>query len=145
MLHIPLEGRIQVLSCDIPWRPSVSRSGRQIDAHSHEHNYTSPSRAYHVWAPPCLWLGKMSKTSVKMKKNDTMPKLIDTRSLRGRSESMQQSSATHSLRPSRFCGVGEDCCTPTLQGLLVSSFWHGVIPTSFFIFNDIDSLNKNGH
>ena len=56
-----------------------------------------------------------------------------------RSESVQQSSATQSLYIyiHRFLGVAEDCCTLSLLLAVpscTSSFWHGVIPTSYFIF-----------
>ena len=51
---------------------------------------------------------------------------------------MQQSSATPSLHL-WFLGVAEDCCMHSIL-LAVRScfngFWHGVIPTSYFIFND---------
>ena len=58
---------------------------------------------------------------------------------------MQQSSATPSLHL-WFLGVAEDCCM--LSFLLavpscIYSFWHGVIPTSYFIFNDFYTCNKN--
>ena len=49
---------------------------------------------------------------------------------------MQQSSATQSLHLS-FWGVAEDCCMLSLLLAVPSciySFWHGVIPTSYFIF-----------
>ena len=50
---------------------------------------------------------------------------------------MQQSSTT----PKSRCreGVAEDCCMlPILLAVpsCTYSFWHGVIPTSYFIFND---------
>ena len=51
---------------------------------------------------------------------------------------MQQSSATQSLHL-KFLGVAEDCCMLSLLLAVPSciySFWHGVIPTSYFIFND---------
>ena len=51
---------------------------------------------------------------------------------------MQQSSATPSLHL-WFWGVAEDCCMLSLLLAVPSciySFWHGVIPTSYFIFND---------
>ena len=49
---------------------------------------------------------------------------------------MQQSSATPSLHL-WFWGVAEDCCMLSLLLAVPSciySFWHGVIPTSYFIF-----------
>ena len=49
---------------------------------------------------------------------------------------MQQSSATQSLHL-LFLGVVEDCCMLSLLLAVPSciySFWHGVIPTSYFIF-----------
>ena len=51
---------------------------------------------------------------------------------------MQQSSATPSLHL-WFWGVAEDCCMLSILLAVPSciySFWHGVIPTSYFIFND---------
>ena len=51
---------------------------------------------------------------------------------------MQQSSATSSLHL-WFLGVAEDCCMLSILLAVPSciySFWHGVIPTSHFIFND---------
>ena len=51
---------------------------------------------------------------------------------------MQQSSATLSLHL-WFLGVAEDCCMLSILLAVPScfnSFWHGVIPTSYFIFND---------
>ena len=52
---------------------------------------------------------------------------------------MQQYSATQSLHLG-FLGVAEDCCM--LSHLLAVpsctySFWHGVIPTAYFIFNEL--------
>ena len=52
---------------------------------------------------------------------------------------MQQSSATHSLHLD-FLGVVEDCCMLSILLAVPSctySFWQGVIPTSYFIFNDL--------
>ena len=51
---------------------------------------------------------------------------------------MQQSSATQSLHL-WFLGVVEDCCMLSILLAVPScfnSFWHGVIPTFYFIFND---------
>ena len=51
---------------------------------------------------------------------------------------MQQSSATPSLHL-WFLGVAEDCCMLSILLAVPScfnSFWHGVIPTSYFTFND---------
>ena len=95
---------------------------------------------------PCLWLEKMSETSVKIIKNevrcrdDTVPKTVDTdkKALQVRVESMQQSSATPSLHLC-FSGLRNivACSQPYLAVLsCIYSFWHGVIPTSYFIFND---------
>ena len=56
---------------------------------------------------------------------------------------MQQSSATHSLH-FWFLGVAEDCCMLSILLAVPScfnSFWHGVIPTSYFIFNDFYTCN----
>ena len=51
---------------------------------------------------------------------------------------MQQSSATPK-KSRRREGVAEDCCMLSILLAVPSctySFWHGVIPTSYFIFND---------
>ena len=51
---------------------------------------------------------------------------------------MQQSSATPQNQRCRE-GVAEDCCILSLLLAVPSciySFWHGVIPTSYFIFYD---------
>ena len=53
-------------------------------------------------------------------------------------ESMQQSSATPSLHLG-FLGLRKivACSQPYLAvASCIYSFWHGVIPTSYFIFND---------
>ena len=90
-----------------------------------------------------LMAEKMSGTSVKIIKNevgcrdDTVPLLKQEGTAR-RIESMQQSSATPSLHL-WFLGVAEDCCMLSILLAVPScfnSFWHGVIPTSYFIFND---------
>ena len=58
---------------------------------------------------------------------------------------MQQSSATP---PKIRCRdwVAEDCCMLSLLLAVPSciySFWHGVIPTSYFIFNDFYTCFTN--
>ena len=53
-----------------------------------------------------------------------------------RIESMQQSSATPKNQRCRE-GVAEDCCMLSILLAVPScfnTFWHGVIPTSYFIF-----------
>ena len=65
-------------------------------------------------------------------------KLLKQEGTARRIESMQQSSATPSLHL-WFLGVAEDCCMLSILLVVPScfnSFWHGVIPTSYFIFND---------
>ena len=65
-------------------------------------------------------------------------KLLKQEGTARRIESMQQSSATLSLHL-WFLGVAEDCCMLSILLAVPScfnSFWHGVIPTSYFIFND---------
>ena len=60
---------------------------------------------------------------------------------------MQQSSATPSLHLD-FLGVAEDCCMLSILLAVPSctySFWHGVIPTSYFIFNDFYTCNIIGN
>ena len=66
------------------------------------------------------------------------PKLLKQEGTARRIESMQQSSATQSLHL-WFLGVAEDCCMLSILLAVPScfnSFWHGVIPTAYFIFND---------
>ena len=54
-----------------------------------------------------------------------------------RIESMKQSSATPKNQRCRE-GVAEDCSMLSILAVpsCFNSFWHGVIPTSYFIFND---------
>ena len=69
-------------------------------------------------------------------------KLLKQEGTARRIESMQQSSATLSLHL-WFLGVAEDCCMLSILLAVPScfnSFWHGVIPTSYFIFNDFFTL-----
>ena len=78
-------------------------------------------------------------------------KLLKQEGTARRIESMQQSSATPSLHL-WFLGVAEDCCMLSILLAVPScfnSFWHGVIPTSYFIFNDfytciLDRQGKKG-
>ena len=70
-------------------------------------------------------------------------KLLKQEGTARRIESMQQSSATLSLHL-WFLGVAEDCCMLSILLAVPScfnSFWHGVIPTSYFIFNDFYTCN----
>ena len=70
-------------------------------------------------------------------------KLLKQEGTARRIESMQQSSATPSLHL-WFLGVAEDCCMLSILLAVPScfnSFWHGVIPTSYFIFNDFYTCN----
>ena len=92
-----------------------------------------------------LMAEKMSGTSVKIIENevgcrdDTVPKLLKQEGTARRIESMQQSSTTPSLHL-WFLGVAEDCCMLSILlavPFYFNSFWHGVIPTSYFIFNDL--------
>ena len=65
-------------------------------------------------------------------------KLLKQEGTARRIESMQQSSATPKNKRCRD-GVAEDCCMLSILLAVPScfnSFWHGVIPTSYFIFND---------
>ena len=65
-------------------------------------------------------------------------KLLKQEGTARRIESMQQSSATPKNQRCRE-GVAEDCCMLSILLAVPScfnSFWHGVIPTSYFIFND---------
>ena len=63
-----------------------------------------------------------------------MPKTVDTRGTARRSESMQQSSATPKNQDVGIMlqkWLHAPHSSSHAQCLLVSSFWHGVIPTSF--------------
>ena len=63
-------------------------------------------------------------------------KLLKQEGTARRIESMQQSSATPSLHL-WFLGVAEDCCMLSILLAVPScfnSFWHGVIPTSYYDF-----------
>ena len=69
-------------------------------------------------------------------RDDTTTKLYIQEGTARRIESMQQSSATPSLHL-WFLGVVEDCCMLSFLLAVPScrySFWHSVIPTSYFIF-----------
>ena len=82
---------------------------------------------------PCLRLGKMSETSINITKKDVgmtlCQKLVIQNALRGKSESMDQSSATPSLH-TFFGGCRRllHTLTPTSQGLLVSLVF-GKVPS----------------
>ena len=74
-------------------------------------------------------------------------KLLKQEGTARRIESMQQSSTTPSLHL-WFLGVAEDCCMLSILLAVPScfnSFWHGVIPTSYFIFNDFYTCNYYGY
>ena len=63
-------------------------------------------------------------------------KLLKQEGTARRIESVQQSSATPKNKRCRE-GVAEDCCMLSILLAVPScfnSFWHGVIPTSYFIF-----------
>ena len=64
-------------------------------------------------------------------------KLLKQEGTARRIESMQQSSATPKKQRCRE-GVAEDCCMLSILTVpsCFNSFWHGVIPTFYFIFND---------
>ena len=67
-----------------------------------------------------------------------MPKTVGTR--RHCEEDGEHATIFRNPLPtSRFLGVAEDCCMLSILLAVPSctySFWHGVIPTSYFIFND---------
>ena len=68
-------------------------------------------------------------------------KLLKQEGTARRIESMKQSSATPSLHL-WFLGVAEDCCMLSILLAVPScfnSFWHGVIPTSYFDFYTCNS------
>ena len=72
-------------------------------------------------------------------------KLLKQEGTARRIESMQQSSATPKNQICRE-GVAEDCCMLSILRTVPScfnSFWHGVIPTSYFIFNDFYTFSTH--
>ena len=72
-------------------------------------------------------------------------KLLKQEGTARRIESMQQSSATPKNQRCRDW-VAEDCCMLSILLAVPScfnSFWHGVIPTSYFIFNDFYTCFTN--
>ena len=83
-------------------------------------------------------------TSIKSIKNeigcrdDTVPKTVGTR--RHCEEDGEHATIFRNPQKSRCReGVAEDCCMLSILLAVPSctySFWHGVIPTSYFIFND---------
>ena len=90
-----------------------------------------------------LWFGKMSETSIKIIKNEVGCR-DDTMS---KTEKVLQRGliACNNLpQPPPYILVVEDCCMLSLLLAVPSyfnSFWHGVIPTSYFIFNDFSTCN----
>ena len=83
-------------------------------------------------------------TSIKIIKNeigcrdDTVPKTVGTRR-HGEEDGEHATIFRNPLPTSRFLGVAEDCCMLSILLAVPSctySFWHSVIPTSYFIFND---------
>ena len=86
----------------------------------------------------------MSITSIKIIKNeigcrdDTVPKTVGTR--RHCEEDGEHATIFRNPQKSRCReGVAEDCCMLSILLAVPSctySFWHGVIPTSYFIFHD---------
>ena len=71
-------------------------------------------------------------------RDDTVPKTVGTR--RHCEEDGEHATIFRNPQKSRCReGVAEDCCMLSLLLAVPSctySFWHGVIPTSYFIFND---------
>ena len=118
---VPSQGKIQVLRCNF------HLAGRHIRRHnfrllhprtyvvSEHHNLHIPHVHAHAIQTrcrlPCLWLEKMSETSVKIIKNevrcrdDTVPKTVDTRK-----HCKVGLRACNPLPTSLFFGVAEDCC-----------------------------------
>ena len=98
--------------------------------------------------PSCIcsfWYGVIPiYTSIKIIKNevgcrdDTVPKTVGTR--RHCEEEREHATIFRNLQKQRCRDwVAEDCCMLSLLLAVPSctySFWHGVIPTSYFIFND---------
>ena len=87
-------------------------------------------------------------TSIKIIKNeigcrdDTVPKTVGTR--RHCEEDGEHATIFRNPQKSRCReGVAEDCCMLSILLAVPSctySFWHGVIPTSYFIFNDFYTI-----
>ena len=93
--------------------------------------------AFHSsWSSICIY------TSVKIIKNevgyrdDTVPKTIETR--RQCEDGEHATIFRNPQKPRCRERVAEDCCMLSILALpsCFNSFWHGVIPTSYFIFND---------
>ena len=109
-----------------------------------EVDVTFPLLAYCIITNAYTLLRKMSETMKKDVGMTPCQKLLKQEGTVRWIESMQQSSATPSLHLG-FWGLQKivACSQSTSQCLL--SFWHGVIPTSFFILNDfiIMALQKS--
>ena len=107
---VPSQGKIQVLRCDF------RLAGRHIRRHNFRLLVLRMRMQFRLGCRlPCLWLEKMSETSVKIIKNevrcrdDTVPKTVDTRKhckvgLRA------CNNFRNPLPTSLFFGVTEDCC-----------------------------------
>ena len=78
-------------------------------------------------------------------RDDTMPKTVSTR--RHCEEECEHATIFRNPQKQRCRDwVAEDCCMLTLLLAVPSctySFWHGVIPTSYFIFNDFYTCFTN--
>ena len=87
--------------------------------------------------PPIYTRVKIIKNEIGCR-DDTVPKTIETR--RHCEEDWEHATIfCNRLPTSWFLGVAEDCCMLSILLTVPScfnSFWHGVIPTSYFIFND---------
>ena len=88
---------------------------------------------------PCLWLQKMSETSVKIIKNevrcrdDTVPKTVDTR--KHCKVGLRACNNLPQPPPYIFVFRIVACSQPYLAVLsCIYGFWHGVIPTSYYSF-----------
>ena len=136
---VPSQGKIQVLRCNF------RLAGRHIRRHnfrllrprtyvvSEHHNLHIPHVHAHAIQTrcrlPCLWLEKMSETSVKIIKNevrcrdDTVPKTVDTR----KHCKVGLRACNNLLQPPPYIFVFRGCgrllhaLNPTLQCFLVST------------------------
>ena len=143
----------------MPATVPVRYGARDRDRISSAHMHNTHARTYvgvRVRVPSRRALQRLSlhkkncKTSIKIIKNeigcrdDTVPKTVGTR--RHCEEDGEHATIFRNPLPtSRFLGAAEDCCMLSILLAVPSctySFWHGVIPTSYFIFNDFYTCRK---
>ena len=144
-VYIYVNARVRTCACG-GWGRRVHCGAAHKDIHRWRLRVTSPL-PYCIIANTYTLLRKMSETSVKiikMKKDVGMTpcqKLLKQEGTARWIESMQQSSATLSLHLGNW-GLWKivACSIHLAVPSCFNSFWHGVIPTSFFICNDFYTL-----